>query len=188
MKIKRKLFDISKIFLRLFFSMFYKRKYLRGKWFENSLLGWQWAWKGLFWQKMMGFNRGIPWPVSPFMNISNSKNIVFDINDMNNFWTFGNYFQNFSAKIIIGKGTWIAPNVGIITANHDIYNLNKHLEGKDVIIGENCWVGMNTTILPGVILGDHTIVGAGSVVTKSFPEGNCVIAGNPAKLIKRMGK
>lgn len=45
---------------------------------------------------------------------------------------------------------------------------------------------MNCSILPGVTLGEHTIVGAGSVVTKSFPEGNCVIAGNPARKIKEL--
>jgi acetyltransferase-like isoleucine patch superfamily enzyme len=43
---------------------------------------------------------------------------------------------------------------------------------------------MNSVILPGVELGPHTIVGAGSIVTKSFPEGNCIIVGNPAKKIK----
>ena len=45
---------------------------------------------------------------------------------------------------------------------------------------------MNSVILPGVTLGDHTIVGAGSVVTKSFPDGDCVIAGNPARMIRRL--
>jgi acetyltransferase-like isoleucine patch superfamily enzyme len=60
------------------------------------------------------------------------------------------------------------------------------MDGKDVVIGNKCWIGMNAMILPGVHLGDNTIVGAGSVVTKSFPEGNVVIAGNPAKLIKKL--
>ena len=45
---------------------------------------------------------------------------------------------------------------------------------------------MNAVILPGVTLGDHTIVGAGSIVTKSFPEGYVVIAGNPAKIIRTL--
>ena len=45
---------------------------------------------------------------------------------------------------------------------------------------------MNSVVLPGVKLGDHTVVGAGSIVTKSFPEGYCVIAGNPAKMIKKI--
>ncbi|MBS7109518.1 MAG: hypothetical protein KH076_09760 [Streptococcus sp.] len=45
---------------------------------------------------------------------------------------------------------------------------------------------MNSVILPGVILGDHTIVGAGAVVTHSFPDGYCIIGGNPARIIKAL--
>ena len=45
---------------------------------------------------------------------------------------------------------------------------------------------MNSVILPGVTLGDHTVVGAGSVVTKSFEQGYCVIAGNPARIIREL--
>ena len=88
------------------------------------------------------------------------------------------------ADIYIGKGSHVGPNVGLITTNHDPQNLDHHLPGKDINIGSNCWIGMNSIILPVVTLGDHTVVGAGSVVTKSFPEGPCVIAGNPAKVIK----
>lgn len=172
--------------LKFIGSIFFEKKYLNGKYFDDSLIGWKWLIRGIFWQKIIGFNRYVPWPVSPFIVITNPKNIVFDANDINNFQTFGNYFQNLKAKIYIGKGTYIAPNVGIITANHDPYNLDNYLDGRDVIIGENCWIGMNAMILPGVELGDHTIVGAGSIVTKSFPECNIIIAGNPAKKIKEI--
>ncbi|WP_371860829.1 DapH/DapD/GlmU-related protein [Terrabacter aerolatus] len=61
-----------------------------------------------------------------------------------------------------------------------------HAAGEPIIIGDDCWIGMNSVILPGVILGSRTTVGAGSVVTKSFPEGNCIVAGNPAKIIKQL--
>jgi len=89
----------------------------------------------------------------------------------------------------MGHGIMIGPNVGIITANHDLMNPNAgHQSGRDVVIGKNCWIGMNAIILPGVVLGDHTIVGAGSVVTHSFPEGWAVIAGNPAKKIRDLTK
>ena len=50
-------------------------------------------------------------------------------------------------------------------------------------IGNKCWIGANAIVLPGVSLGDHVIVGAGAIVTKSFPS-NCTIAGVPARIIK----
>ena len=74
--------------------------------------------------------------------------------------------------------------MGLITTNHDVYNLNQHVEGKDIILKQKCWIGMNAVILPGVTLGPQTIVGAGSVVTHSFPNGHCIIAGVPAKVIR----
>ncbi len=166
--------------------LFFDKRYLRGRHFENNYVGWYWVYRSLLWQKIFGFNRHIPWPVSPFIVISNASNIEFDIDNLDNFQQFGNYFQNFMGKIVIGKGTYIAPNVGIITVNHNPRNLDIYLEPENVIIGNSCWIGMNSIILPGVHLGDMTIVGAGSVVTKSFPEGNIVIAGNPAKIIKKM--
>lgn len=170
--------------LKIIGLLFFDPKYLRGKYFEKNYIGWKWVWRSIWLQKILGFNRFVPWPVSPFIIISDPNNIFFDPDDINNFQGYGNYFQNFKGKIYIGKGTYIAPNVGIITANHNPYNLDEHLPGKDVIIGKKCWIGMNSVILPGVCLGDHTIVGAGSVVTKSFPDGNCIIAGNPARIIR----
>lgn len=96
----------------------------------------------------------------------------------------GCYIQGIG-KITIGDYTLLAPNVGIISANHDLHNFNNHII-RDVYIGDHCWIGMNSVLLPGVRLGNNTIVGAGSVVTKSFEEGNCVIAGNPARLIRKL--
>jgi acetyltransferase-like isoleucine patch superfamily enzyme len=89
--------------------------------------------------------------------------------------------------IKIGDYTIVAPGVGIISANHNLYNISLHDE-KEVTIGKHCWIGMNAVILPGVKLGDHTIVAAGSIVTKSFEEGYSVVAGIPAKTIKKLDK
>lgn len=173
------------IFSKAIIPVFFDKSYLAGRWFNTCTIGWKWAWKGILWQKILKFNKNIPWPVSPFIVVSNSKRIFFHPDDLNNFQTFGNYFQNSFGDIYIGRGTWIAPNVGIITANHDPQDLSKHLKGENVIIGDECWIGMNTVLLPGVVLGNRTTVGAGSVVTKSFPEGHCVIAGNPARFIRK---
>lgn len=141
--------------------------------------------KGLINQKVLGSNSSIPWPVVPYLNINHPENIIFDYNDLNNFQMVGCYFQA-HGRITIGSGTYIAQNVGIITGNHDPENLDNHMPPKEIFIGEKCWIGMNSVILPGVSLGARTVVGAGSVVTKSFTEGNCVIAGNPASVIKKL--
>lgn len=169
----------------LFFSAFYDKKYLKGYFFDVKRMGWIWCWKGLK-GRLWGDNKKTPWPVNPRTIVSNSKNIVFDIDNINIFQTPGCYWQAFGAMIKVGKGSYIAPNVGLITTNHDVHNLDVHIEGKDIIIGENCWVGMNSVILPGVMLGNRTIIGAGSVVTKSFTSGNVVIGGVPAKIIKHL--
>ncbi len=171
----------------LILSIFYDSKYLKGKFFYEKRMGWFWAWKGLF-NRILGINRNIPWPTSSKCIISNSQNIIFHEDSINIFQSFGCYFQNHKGIIDIGKNVHIAPNVGIITTNHDIYDLENHIDGKDVVISDNCWVGMNSVILPGVILGPHTIVGAGSVVTHSFADGFVVIGGNPARVLYHLDK
>lgn len=84
----------------------------------------------------------------------------------------------------IGDGTNIGPHVGILSANHDFVDNSKHVSADPIRIGRFCWIGKGCSILPSVVLGDFTIVGAGAVVTRSFPEGHCVIAGNPARIIR----
>ena len=132
----------------------------------------------------MGENKDVPWPVVPSSRVLNAQNITFDVDNIDNFQSPGCYFQAIG-KIVIGRGTYIAQNVGIITANHNYCNLELHDEPKDVVIGENCWIGMNSVILPGVCLGNNVVVGAGAIVTKSFPS-NVVIAGNPARVIRSL--
>lgn len=172
------------MYVKLLGWIFYEKKYLKGKWFSDGIcsLGWIWAARDIHSRIHTLRNLDIKWPVSPDIIVGN--NIEIDPDDINNMQGYGCYFQTIDGKIVIGKGSYIAVNVGIITTNHDINNIDDHVSGKDVIIGKKCWIGMNSVILPGVILGNNTVVGAGSVVTKSFPEGHCLIAGNPAKKIK----
>lgn len=138
-----------------------------------------------FYQKILRINGKAYWPVHYTSSINNYKNIKIGIGTAPGL-SPGCYIQG-NGKIFIGDYSTIAPNVGIISSNHDIYNYKKHTEGE-IHIGKYCWIGMNSIILPNVKLGDHTIVGSGSVVTKSFEEGYCIIAGNPAKMIKKIDK
>lgn len=98
----------------------------------------------------------------------------------------GCYIQG-AGNVYIGNYVRFGPNVGILSTNHDLYDQNKY-NFKPIIIGDYSWIGMNSVVTAGVELGTRTIVGAGSVVTRSFPDGFCVIAGNPAKVIKNLNK
>lgn len=86
--------------------------------------------------------------------------------------------------ISIGNNVTIAPGVRLITHDNSVSKVLPNVTdafGK-IIIGNNCFIGVGSIILLGVSLGDNSIVAAGSVVTKSFPD-NVVIGGNPAKII-----
>ena len=84
-------------------------------------------------------------------------------------------------KVLVG------PNVTIISVNHPLYPEKCHgVELKAVLIKENAWLGANATILPGVTVGENAVVAAGAVVSKDVPA-NTVIAGVPAKVIKKIG-
>ncbi len=85
---------------------------------------------------------------------------------------------------ILKKGCWIGPNVVLTNVKYPLSPRAKQ-ELKGPIIEENAKIGANATILPGVTIGKNSIVGAGSVVTKHVPP-NCVVAGNPAKVINKI--
>jgi acetyltransferase-like isoleucine patch superfamily enzyme len=91
------------------------------------------------------------------------------------------------ASVTIGDGTLIGPCVSIVDFDHDLSTpeaIGEVGTKKPVSVGRHCWIGSNAVILKGVTMGDNCVVGAGSVVTKSFPN-DSIIAGNPAKLIRR---
>jgi acetyltransferase-like isoleucine patch superfamily enzyme len=170
----------------------YDKKYKKschfsGKFLNVNAAGWRWVVSDFRARLLFGKNTKSDFPISPYNTVSGSKNISFHIDDLHNFQGHGKYFQAMNGgKIVIGKGSLIGPNTGLITSNHDFNDLNSHIKGKDITIGENCWIGMNCVILPGVTLMEKTIVAAGSVVNKSFNEGNCIIGGVPAKILKKL--
>lgn len=171
------------MFVKLFGGIAYDRRYLRGKWFNTFWApGWRWAFNGLLLKLFTGHGRGVPWPISSECNCS--PNIDFDPDELNNFQV-STFFQAVNgARISLGHNVWIAQGCCLITSNHDLYNPELHQKGKDIYIGDHCWLGANAVIMPGVILGPHTVVGANAVVTKSFPNGRVVLAGVPARVIK----
>lgn len=88
--------------------------------------------------------------------------------------------------ITIEDNVFIAPKVNLTTLNHDFNPENRDATiAKPIVIKKGAWIGIASTILPGVTIGENSIVGAGSVVTKDVPD-NSIVAGNPAKFIKKI--
>lgn len=134
-----------------------------------------------FMQKVLGFNRRAYWPVHFTSTISGSSNNIYVGIDAAPGISPGCYIQAVG-KIFIDDYAQIAPNVGIISANHFMLDVREHVR-SEVRIGKYSRIGMGSIILPGVVLGDFTTVSAGSVVRDSFPDGFCVIGGNPAVMM-----
>ena len=120
--------------------------------------------------------------MSPFFANFGGKHVHFGKNIFANF----NLTLVDDTHIYVGDYTMIAPNVTIASAAHPIspklrqkglqYNLPVH-------IGKNCWLGAGVCVLPGVSIGDNTVIGAGSVVTKNIPS-NVVAVGNPCRVLR----
>lgn len=105
-----------------------------------------------------------------------------------------NFYSNYNciildcAEVTIGDNVMLAPNVSIFTAGHPIHP-EKRNEGLEyaipVSIGNNVWIGGNTVINPGIKIGDNSVIGSGSIITKDIPS-NVIAAGNPCKVIREI--
>lgn len=92
------------------------------------------------------------------------------------------------ADVTIGDDTLIGPNIGIYAVNHALdaeERINGGCSGKPVHIGNRVWLGGDVKIMAGVTIGDESIIGAGSIVTKDVPRG-VIAAGNPCKVIRQI--
>ncbi|MCI6020525.1 MAG: sugar O-acetyltransferase [[Bacteroides] pectinophilus] len=92
------------------------------------------------------------------------------------------------ADVFIGANTLLGPNVGIYPVNHAIdaqERINGGCCAKPVHIGRNVWFGGDVKVLAGVTIGDNTVIGTGSIVTKDIPA-NVIAVGNPCKVLRQI--
>ena len=112
----------------------------------------------------------------------------FNIEFGDNFYSNHNLVILDANKVTFGENVFIGPNCGFYTSGHplDYETRNKGLEyAKPIKVGNNVWIGGNVCVMPGITIGDNVVIGAGAVVTKNV-ESNVVVAGNPAKIIKKI--
>lgn len=101
---------------------------------------------------------------------------------------------NARSGIFIGDNVSISYGAKIISTGYDIEHwINTgekiHFDDKPIVINNHCWIGTDAIILPGInISGEYVIIGAGAVVTKNITESKVIVAGNPAKIVKRLGE
>lgn len=105
-----------------------------------------------------------------------------------------NVYANFGLTLVddthiyVGDGTMFGPNVVIATAGHPIepdLREKQYQFNIPVHIGKNCWLGAGVLVMPGVTIGDNSVIGAGSVVTKDIPA-NVVAVGNPCRVLREI--
>lgn len=112
-------------------------------------------------------------------NIYSGENVYFNVNCV--------ILDNM--KVEIGNDVFFGPGVQIYTATHPLDAIERRSVefSKPVSIGNDCWIGGNAVICPGVKIGNGCVIGAGAVVTKDIPN-NSLAVGNPAKVIRKLNE
>lgn len=121
---------------------------------------------------------------TPFYANWGGKNVSFGDNVYANF----NLILIDDTHITVGSNVMIGPNVVICSGTHPVspaLRLRQAQFNLPVVIGNNVWLGANTVVMPGVTIGDHSIIGAGSVVTKDIPS-DVVAFGSPCEVKRRI--
>ena len=122
--------------------------------------------------------------IEPDFRCEFGKNIIIEDNVYIN---FGCIILD-CAEVKIGANTLLGPNIGIYPVNHSIdaeERMQGGCYGKPVCIGKNVWLSGDVKILAGVTIGENSIIGTGSIVTKDIPS-NVIAVGNPCKVIRQI--
>jgi acetyltransferase-like isoleucine patch superfamily enzyme len=164
----------ANIIIRLFYPGFDLNKKV---WSKKQLISFGYR------QRILGYNRHVPWPVHFTSTVKCPEKIQRNKRAPGS--APGCYIDGRNG-IVFEENVWVGPKVSIISQNHDNNNFYEYLPSAPIIIRKNSWLAAGCIILPAVELGEHTIVAAGAVVTKSFPEGNQLLAGNPAVVVKKL--
>ncbi|MCG8580173.1 MAG: acyltransferase [Bacteroidales bacterium] len=163
---------LDKTVFRLMVKLFYPqyRRPIRGYMKHYQLL-----WRFFFMQKIVGYNRRVPWPVDFRSKVLGwefiEKGIMTDPGD-----NLGTYINAYGG-LKIGDNVEFGPNITVVTTNHYKYDVRKISHKKGVIIGNNVWIGANCVILPGSKIGDEVTVGAGCVIDSDIPSKSTVVRG-----------
>ena len=132
-------------------------------------------------QKIGRINGMTPWPVDFRSKVTYPQRVTVGT------FTFpglspGCYIQGKNG-IRFGTNVRLGPNVGIVSANHDAEDFEKHITARPIEIGDNVWIGMNSVVMPGIHIGSNVVVAAGSIVTRDIPP-DSIAMGAPARVVK----